>query len=425
MNIELVDTSRPMIFRPEQIENFITSMTVAATFEGPDGTTYHDDYINLVLDEVTASEADLSDARVAIERYVVSNLAKEPDNVMFMRLHDSIQPIIKAVIDIEIKMHGKPKYIVSKANTNATAWRLDGVTDSPIHNINLPPDVAEEIKKYSFLTVTEEVAFPTLPNKEQDINDYRRSFFSALEVGDQKSEDVEKKWLENFEKEAVFDFLDKVIYASNFHDQISLTFTNQVETYCLFGDFFGSANGRDEKALAYEQECNIIEPELSPDEFITTARDASLRALFTVLLLTEPNNNSLVDVICDHHQSVDKEWTRDHMDLDVTDERIKCVKSLIKLYGKHPIFTEDFESLKFVFQACDQALRNHFYVAMNDFASYYGERNFHKSALNCYLLKEYLANMEGVEVKSKVASESSETTTVAPTDTSSGVYIED
>lgn len=428
MNTELMDDSRPMLFRKEQIEDFLHRMDVASTFDGPDGTLLHDDYINLVLEEIQAKETDLTDARVAIEMYVVSNLAKTPDNVMFMRLHDAIQPIIQSVIDIEIKMYGKPKYVVSKATTDASAWRIDGVTESTIHNINLPPDVAEEVKKYSFITV-KETEMPTLPDKKPDINDYRRGFFSALVVEGEDSESLEEKWLENFSKESIFDFIDKVIYASNFHDQVSLTITTQLEDYCLYGDIVGGMCERDEKALEYERECNIIETDLTPDEFITTARDSSLRALFTVLLLTEPNNNSLINVLCDHQVNIDKDWKRDHMDLDVADNRIKSIKSLIKLYGKHPIFTEDLVPLKFVFQACEPELRNHFYVALNDFASYYEERHFHKSALNCYLLKEYLANMEGVAkesaVETTVAVESTETTTVAPIDTSSGLYIED
>lgn len=424
MNTELDDTSHPMIFRKEQIDDFLHRMDVASTFDGPDGQIFHDDYINLVLEEIQAKETDLTEARVAIEMYVISNLAKTPDNVMFMRLHDAIQPIIQSVIDIEIKMYGKPKYIVSKATTDASAWRIDGVTESSIHNINLPPDVAEEVRKYSFITI-KETEVPTLPDKEMGINDYRRSFFSALEVGDQDSEDLEKKWLEDFKKESVFDFIDKIVYASNFHDQVSITYTKQLGDYCLYGDVVGGAVERDDKALDYERECSIIEPDLAPDEFITTARDASLRALFTVLLLTEPGNNSLFDVLCDHRAGADKDWKRDHMDLNVIDDRIKSVESLIKLYGKHPIFTEDLEPLKFIFQACEPELRNHFYIAMNDFASYYEERNFHKSALNCYLLKEYLSSMDGVKVEPKVPQETTETTTVAPTDTSSGVYIED
>ena len=325
-------------------------------------------------------------------------------------------------------MHGKPKYIVSKANSDASAWRLVG-DSSPIHNIHMPPDVAEEVKKYAFTSVREE-DIPTLPEKEDNISDYRRSFFKAIEAKDEDSEALEKEWLKNFENEIIFDFLDKAIYAANFHDQVSLAVVEQLTEYCLFGSL-NDVDRRSEAALTYERECAIPEVELTPDEFITTARNASLRALFTALLLSEPDEGSLNKTIIDY--MTDKGDKRTSDDPDMQDELTACnqslfracIKSLIKLYAKHPIFTVDVSSLKLVFQAVEPELRNHFYIALNDWASYYGERHFYNSARNCYLLKEYLADMEGVKVEEVIALKSSKTLSVTIADTTTGIYIEE
>lgn len=405
--------NQPKIFRKQQVADFLHQLDIASTFDGPDGTIYHDEFINMVMDEVQANETDLSEARVAIEQYVVSNLAKTPDNVMFMRLHDAIQPIIQAVIDIEIKMYGSPKFIVSKANSDASAWRIDGGAQTPIQNVSLPQDVADEVKKYSFINITETP--PTLPEKTQDINDYRRSFFTKIENHDKDQSINEELWLKNFENEAVFDFLDKVIYAANFHDQVSMAVIENLTEYCIHGTLNGIQR-RNDKALAYEAECNIPEIELAPDEFIMTARNSSLRALFTVLLLSEPEENSLKKVI--QSDLKDTERTIDVVKAD-------CLQSLIKLYAKHPIFKKDVTSLELVFQAIDEELRGHFYTALNDLASYYEERHFTASALNCYLLKEYLADLLKLQSKEEESkAEAVKTGPDAVVISSAGIFIE-
>jgi len=186
-------TDTPLIFREEQIKNFVLKLKEAATFTGPNNEPFIDEFIEAVLEEVQARESDLSTARVAIEKYVIGNLAKQPDDILMMRIHDNIQPIIDEVIQIEIRMYGHPKYVVSKANNNAEAWSLEALKQNPITNIQLPQDVVEEVSKYNFTTVKE---IPTLPDSEPNINDYRSSFFEELADGE-----TEESWMEKFQEE--------------------------------------------------------------------------------------------------------------------------------------------------------------------------------------------------------------------------------
>jgi hypothetical protein len=373
-------TDTPLIFREEQIKNFVLKMKEAATFTGPNNEPFIDEFIEAVLEEVQARESDLSTARVAIEKYVIGNLAKQPDDILMMRIHDNIQPIINEVIQIEIRMYGHPKYVVSKANNNAEAWSLEALKQNPITNIQLPQDVVEEVSKYNFTTVKE---IPTLPDSEPNINDYRSSFFEELADGE-----TEESWMEKFQEEKSFALIDICLYATNFYEQVSKAVTDQLREYVK--------QKRTEKELEYEKECPVPESEIEPGRFITAARNSSIRAFFTLLQITSDTKEDFIKHI---EKNYDK--LRELFDLDEETFTNGCVEeafiertidAFINLYGKYPINTETLTTLKVVFDFFDQDQRNHFYKALNEQAMYYEERRFFESSKNCYLLVEYLAD---------------------------------
>lgn len=400
MNTAIPDDRFPKIFRPDQIENFMFKLEEASIFR-KDDNIIHDEFIALVIDEVRTNEADLSQARVAVEKYIISELVKEPNSEYFMRLYDKVKPIIVEVIEIEIKMFGKPKYIISSSNNSADVWRIDGGAQTPIESISLPTDVADEVKKYSFVSVKDNTNLVLPEETEKDVKDIRLSFFNELDSDDDKKsqEEKEKTWLINFEQEAIFNLIDSVILAANFHEQVSLSLVTQLKDYCLYGIVHGVEKERDELAVSYEDVCDVVEVDVAPGRFIFTARNSSLRALFTALMLSEDSNKDLLYVIVDKDLDINKEVCEEFFENTEDIHKIKnsCIVSLIKLYAKHPIFEEDVRSLKLVFNAITQELRQHFYVALNDFASYYSERNFHNSSSNCFLLKEYLTTLNEIQ----------------------------
>lgn len=427
----------PKVFRKAQIEDFVEQMKRAATFLGPDGQEFHDSYIDTVLEEVQADEADLTSARVAIEQYVLTELAKDPGNVMFMRLHDSIQRPIQEVIDIEVLMYGQPRYIVSKANKDASAWMVGGAAELGIQNVSYPQDIATEIAKYGFVGV-EEKDYPVLPEEAPDINNHRRSFFAPVDSADEEGgkKDAELDWYKNFENEIVFNFLDTVIYAANFHDQVSMGITRLLEDYLLKGEVSGGK--RDEKALEYEHDCYIPEVELTPVEFITTAANSSLRALFTAFQLTSTLKEKFIaflekpESIEDHFADYE-ELSTDEKEDAVAEVYVLAITALVKLFGKHPIFEKDMVYLEHVLDFVNDDLKKHFYVALNDWSDYYEERGFYVSSRNCQLLKNHLAENGGQPEEAKEETpeeEAMEPTkeTEKPIDVSSaaarGIYFE-
>lgn len=397
----------PKVFRKEQIESFVQMMTEAITFQGPNREVFRDEHIEMILEEVSGHEADLSTARVAIEKYIISSLAKDPDNVILMRIHDNIGPIIQEVINIEIKMYGAPKYVVTKSATDANAWRVDGQTSSStdlITSVSLPQDVLSEIQRYAFVTV-KPGEVPVLPDKdpnaEPDVSEIRRVYFEPLEpVAEVETEELEEDWYNKFSQEAAFEFIDMAIFVCGFHDQVSMLVTSTLKEYCLTG-YINGMHVRTEKALHYERECPVADSDATPGQYIITAYNSSLRAFFTALQITSDQKKEFKDFIKENTSSIRK--LCDYSEEKFTDGSVheqtyeRCISSLIKLYGKHPIFEKDLPFIKTVMNFIDENQRKHFYTALNDWASYYDEHKFYKSTENCYLLKEWLASVHEIE----------------------------
>ncbi len=384
------DEDFPKIFRAEQKENFITQMKQANTFKGKGDELFQDEHIELILEEVENGDCDLTDARVAIEKYVISELARNPDNRIFQRLSDAIRPIIDEVIQIEVKMYGAPKYIVSKENANAAVWRTDG--HAPMGSVSIPQDIVSEVQSYGFTSVMPG-EIPSLPDSPPDINEERNAFFDPLVTEEEVPvQEFEEQWLENFTAEAAYDLIDRALYLCGFHNQVSIATTDALLSYCLYGTV-GDRDVRGEKALQYERECDITEPEVTPDQYIFTARNSSLRALFTMLMLTSSN---AIDFKAYIAQQVETNTYNFDFNEDLTDSEHRqwlhdeILRILAKMYGKHPIFHSDLPFIKCMLCYLDEDIARHFYVALNDWASYYEERGFLQSMENCYALKQFL-----------------------------------
>ena len=392
----------PLVFRPAQIQAFIEQSKEASCFTGPDNETYIDSHIELVLEEVQAHEADLSAARVSIETYLIESINKEPDNPIFLRMRDAFRPIIEEVKQIEIKMYGAPKYEVSTLHGNASAWRMDAAAIAEIH---LPQDVLSEAAKYNFTSVNP--AEFELPDQPETVDDVRRKFFDELPGSEDSSEARERDWLKDFKREANYELIDRALFICNFHDQVSLQITDQVLQYCLTGVKNGS---RKEEHLKYEEGCEVPEVDLVPNQFIITASNASKRALFSALYLSGRKLEDFKLFIADQEEFIraEGEYPADEFEMDSDIEMSfpqdfvlqrgfsRAVESLIKMYGKHPIFVDDLLGFKLVFMFLkDDApdMLSHFYRCFNDMISFYDERHFHESSTNCNLLKDFVADL--------------------------------
>lgn len=395
----------PKVFRPAQIEDFLICAKDASEFTGPGNEIFADAHIEAVLEEVKASEADLTAARVSIEQYLINELTKDPDNVIFMRMSDNFQPIFQKVIDVEIKMFGAPKFVVSKNHNNATAWRLDSASEVPISNVSLPQDVLTEVSKYGFTSVL--AADYILPDQPKDPYEVRREFFDELPIEGDDTLQKERDWLEKFESEALFEFIDRLVFICNFHDQVSTLITKQLFIYCTKNELHGAK--RDEKVIEYEQSCPTPEPELAPEKFIVTAANASKRSLFTLLHISGEKRKDFVDSV-----KTKIDWLREEyecpanhfnndLDQSYPDDYIiergveEAFAGMVKMYGKHPIFPEDMTGIKLVLEFIDEDQLRHFYLCYNDLISYYEERHFFESASTCNLLKEFIATIGAMD----------------------------
>lgn len=416
------ETDKPMVFRDQQINSFCSQMQEAISFKGPNGDTYCDEFIEAVIEEVQERESDLTQARVAIEQYIVSNLAKKPDDVLMMEIHSKAMPIIQEVIDIEVKMYGRPAYIVSAANNDARAYSLAALTSNPIQSIELPQDVAQEVAKYGFTNVikTVEEAAPTLPdNTEDDINEYRASFFEAI------SDDTsEQEWMEKFKEEESFTIIDTMLHAVCAYEQVSLFVTKALKQYLK--------QDKTEKQIKYERECFVPEFEITPGKFIITARNSSLRLFFSALQFTSELKDNFKQYIENNEEKVRKilalKETDEYNKIEIFNQSYeKVIDALVDFSAKYPFTDENFKYICLFLEFSIKELRNHVYLAINDLAAYYEERHFFVSSSNCYLLKEYISsNFKLDEVKAEEDKE--ETKTETPTEEQNcsdfGIFIE-
>lgn len=424
----------PMVFRTEQIESFLTKGREINKILGPKNEEFADSHIEMVLEEVAAHESDLSAARVSIAVYLNDEIAKDPDNPIFHRLRDAFTPLFNEVIQIEVKMYGQPKYQISTENNTATAWRMDAAA---IADVTLPQDVLAESAKYGFTSVLP--ADFMLPDQEPTIMDYRRSFFEALPVDEDSTVDRERDWLKNFKKEANFELLDRALFICNFHDQVSTMITDGILKYCLEEE-------RTPELLEYENNCDVPEVDLVPSDFIVTASNPAKRALFSALYLTGGKQEDFKKFIeGDFIEFARKElempadsfvgtadakvqrWENGEV---VAEAYTKAIKSLVKMYGKHPLFEEDLFGFKAVFRFLKDDAPNmlsHFYRCFNDMHSYYEERQFLESATNCELLKDYITELQPQEAEptqEEVNQANEEAADKRAAAASSGIFIE-
>jgi hypothetical protein len=417
--MSLTADNQPMRFRKEQIEDFVNRMREASSFTMEDGTLHYEENIEMILEEVLAHEADLSQARVAIEQYVISSLYKSPDDALMMRISDAIRAPIDDVIAIEVKMYGHPKFIVSKNGDNGKAYRLDTATETPIHSIKLPTDVAEEVAKYNFTTVQEvEAEVPEIElNNEEAIMEYRVSFFNPLLTGvedkealtedKEKMRDKESEWAENFKKEPAYELIDRTLYCLNYHDQLGHGHLADLNILC--------------KTYFYEEECSplfvfdddldtyidaveVPEEEVPPGQYITTAREASLRCFFTAMELAYRKRDEFNNFLLKKAPSVEKTEdgevaaTTEFAHLVTRTDLDNSIAALLRLAARHPFDwaagDENLkESFKNVFEFVNEDLQKHFYMIMGDFADYFSEREFYQSADFCYELKVMLSDI--------------------------------
>lgn len=402
----------PKLFRPMQIEDFVLCSKDASSFTGPGGDIFHDSAIEAILEEVQANETDLSSARIAIQVYLENELRKDPDNVVFMRMSDLFRPIFQKVIEIEVKMYGQPKFMISNESGSAQAWRMDAAAETPITAVNLPQDILAETAKYGFTSIKAEDY--VLPDPPPSVDDQRREFFKELpmDAGDETHEQRERAWDKRFQKETLFEFIDRALFICHFHDQVSPLVTKQLLEYCLKGELFGIK--RDEEMHRYEEACIIPEPELVPGDFICTMANASKRAFFTLLTITAERSEAFVKFLWDNIEWLREEgaWPADiyegDSDIDqvypddfvVNQSKELALKALVKMYGKHPIFDEDLMgfhiALKFL-QLDSKDMLKHFYLCLNDMMAYYNERHFFGSESNCNTLKDYISELEPQE----------------------------
>lgn len=378
-----MNTSTAMLFRKEQIERFCSNMQEAISFIGPNQEVHEDEFISAVIEEVQASESDLTEARVAIEKYIISSLAKDPDDLLMRQIHEKAMPVINDVIDIEIKMHGRPLYIVSAANNNAQAYSLSNLASNPISTITVPQDVAQEVAKYGFINVTADTErVIDLPDQE-DINEYRTSFFNSID-----DDTKEEQWLKDFEQEKFFAIVDNMLSCINQFEQVSLFISQAVK------DVFKSELSSNQ--IKYVQDCFVPEFEVQSTKFIISARNSSLRYFFTALQFITESKEQFFEFVKQNHDK--QKQLLNYHSKGITKDKLalysfnKIFDALIDLSSKHPLLDENLEAICLFLEFCIPELRDHFYLALNDTAAYYEERKFFVSSSNCYLLKEYLAS---------------------------------
>lgn len=377
-----MNSSTPMMFRKQQIEKFCTDMQEAISFTGPNNEIHEDEFISAVIEEVQNRESNLTEARVAIEKYIVSSLAKDPEDVLMMQIREKAMPVIKDVIDIEIAMHGKPLYIVSADNNNGQAYSLSNVAANPINTIALPQDVAQEVAKYNFINITDTQQVIDLP-EEEDINDHRVSFFEPLD-----EDTKEEQWLKDFEQEKFYSIIDYMLESINRFEQVSLFISDAVKQAI-------KAN-KTANQIKYEKDCFVPDPEVQSTKFIISARNSSLRYFFSALQFSSDSQGEFFNFVKDNQDKNKQLIEIKDKSVSQSDLALNCynkvIDALINLSSKYPLTDEDFKYLCLFLDFSIPELRDHFYLALNDTAAYYEERKFFASSANCYLLKEYMAS---------------------------------
>lgn len=390
------DDDFPKVFRKEQIERFVDKMKQANAITTTEGNVIHDEYIDLIIEEVQENEADLTSARVAIEKYILTRTMKNHDDKIIATIAHNAREAINEVKQLEIKIFGGLRYAVGVEDGQVKTFRIDGAQS---YEIPVPQKLIDQQADMSAWQTTpfygeqelkEDIENQLKENLKQKELDELRACFDPLQITEDP-ESVEKAWLDSFiekkNEHGLCDFITDCVYKASSYDQINYTIVEKLLAYTQDGMFNGKKL-RDSTFIWFEENLNIPDFEDESSE-IHNARQASLRCLFTALFLSSTDEfmNSLKDQIEDEYREKMFDIEFDNL---VGKKYKDCCQTLIYMYAKYPIFEHNVKDIKYILHYLHQDIRKNFYGALDQFRSYYDERNFLNSAEICGKLMNFI-----------------------------------
>ena len=425
----------PLTFRKEQIDRFVADLRDISSFEDATGNIVNDEFIAIVAEEVEAHEADMSNARVVILEYIAKGLAKDHLDHYFNTLSRKFAPIANEVVAIETKIFGAPKYVIEPINENQDA---SSTTPQQSFNVFLSPevtkmmgDVTADQSPTNFVKEDPVAEFESLTydEKAKEVNANRNSFGNCKDIKDvyfeedgeenklsiaEMEEAAELLWLEDFEAEGVYTFLEHLFDLLNKPRQISIYVIRDLINHLTSKNMLGERNL---DILRFEEFAKVPDSRGMNGEVIT-ARAASFVMLFTMLELTGGGVDAwdiYLDKALEEEKHLEWEIIFDNIEnsdivaqqvlIELIDNRVDHVIAYVaaKFIGRLPILKEDVVAFKLLLDYITHDRLGQLENAFIEMKHYYSYHRFVSSAL---VMDELIAyTLERVEATKPVVEE--------------------